>query len=331
MGALIGTLAVAGVLSFTLTGLFTAHARRTGRLDRPGARSSHATPTPTGAGLGVILALMLTAALAAVLDDGAGSGVSTEWWLAGGALLLSALGFRDDAVGVPAGLRLLVQVLAASALAVALGVTDVLWIALLVLWLTWTMNAFNFMDGSDGMAGVQGAFSGLLLAWAFLREPGAEGMAIMAAAVAGVCAGFLPWNLPTARVFMGDAGSVPLGWLISGLAVAGAVGGIIAWPLVLLVLAPFYVDAGLTLLARIRRGERWYTAHRTHVYQRLIAQGWTHGQVLLAYTALNLTIVAPAALLGMNRPDWAWWLAAGALGLIAAGWCIVSLKLGKRP
>jgi UDP-N-acetylmuramyl pentapeptide phosphotransferase/UDP-N-acetylglucosamine-1-phosphate transferase len=279
----------------------------------------------------MILALVITLALAVVVTGNNGAAMTAEGLLAGGALLLSLVGYRDDAVGVPAPLRFLLQVLAASILTFTLDVTGIFWAVLLVLWLTWTMNAFNFMDGSDGMAGVQGAFSGLLLAWAFLREPGAGEMAVMAAAVAGVCAGFLPWNLPAARVFMGDAGSVPLGWLIGGLGVTGAVAGVIAWPLVVLVLAPFHVDAGLTLLARIRRGERWYTAHRTHVYQRLIAQGWTHGQVLLAYTALNLTIVAPAALLGMNRTDWAWWLAATALGLMVAGWCIVSLKLGKRP
>ena len=154
---------------------------------------------------------------------------------------------------------------------------------------------------------------------------------VLTAGVTGVCVGFLPWNLPSARVFMGDAGSVPLGWLLGGIAVVGAAAGVIAWPIVLLVLAPFHVDAGLTLLGRVWRGEQWYNAHRKHVYQRLIAQGWSHGQVLLAYTGLNLLIVVPAALLGMHHADWAWWLTALTFGLLVAGWCVVSLKLGKRP
>lgn len=331
MNLVLVSTAGAGMLSFVFVALLTRHARRTGRIDRPGARSSHDQPTPTGAGIGMILALVLTVAVVAGLQGALpGSNPVLIPLLLAAALVLSGVGYRDDAAGVPAGLRFALQLAAGVLLVLALGLTDWVWAAALVLLLTWTMNAFNFMDGSDGMAGVQGAFSAALLAWAYLLTPGEEGMTTLAAAVGGVCVGFLPWNLPRARVFMGDAGSVPLGWLLGGLAVTAAATGVIAWPIVVLVLAPFHVDAGLTLLARVRRGERWYTAHRTHVYQRLIAQGWSHGRVLVAYTALNLFIVAPAALLGVHHPQWAWWLTAVSIGLLAVIWYLMSLTLGKR-
>lgn len=152
---------------------------------------------------------------------------------------------------------------------------------------------------------------------------------LAALSVSAVALGYLPWNWPPARCFMGDAGSVPLGWLLGALSLLGAIQGSLSWPVVLLLLAVFHVDAGLTLLRRIRAGERWYTAHRTHVYQKLMAQGWTHGQVLVAYAALNLFIVAPALAVAGLRPQWGWMAAITALMTLALAWYAVSLKLGE--
>jgi Fuc2NAc and GlcNAc transferase len=201
---------------------------------------------------------------------------------------------------------------------------------LVVLVLTWTMNAFNFMDGSDGMAGMQALVSGLMLAFLF-HEANAEGLALVSLGISAAAGGFLPWNWPPARCFMGDAGSVPLGWLLGGLAVIGLAEGSLTLPAAILVLAVFHVDAGLTLVRRVWRGERWYTAHRTHVYQMLMAQGRNHGQVLLAYAALNVFIVAPAVVVVALKPQWGWAAAFITFMSLAIAWCVVSLKLGERP
>ncbi len=245
-----------------------------------------------------------------------------------GAFGLSLLGLWDDARGVSAIWRLLVQLVAATGLVLALQVSVPWQMVFFILALTWTMNAYNFMDGSDGMAGMQAMLSGGFLAVLF-HQAGDPGLMLASLVVAGAAVGYLPWNWPPARCFMGDAGSVPLGWLLGGLCLVGVVQGSVSWPAALLVLAVFHVDAGLTLLRRVWRGERWYTAHRTHVYQKLMAQGWDHGQVLLAYAALNLFIVAPALVVVGLKPSWGWIGALSAVTMLVIAWGAVSLKLGR--
>ena len=326
-----------GVLSFFLVGAVLRVARATGLVDRPGARSSHATPTPTGVGLGLIGAIAIVGLLAGPVLPAvsAGQGAYPVFWsaLVLLALGLSLVGFIDDVRGVPAGARFVLQLLAAAAalaiLGVGLGAGYGLPFIVATLALTWTMNAYNFMDGSNGMAGLQGIFSGVLLAVLF-RIGGQPELALAAAAVAAACAGFLPWNFPGARGFMGDAGSVPLGYLLGVLCLAGALSGALPWPVALLVLAVFHIDAGLTLLRRLWRRERWYTAHREHVYQKLIAKGWTHANVALAYMALNAVLIAPASLLGTLYADLAGWLSAGIIAVLVIGWLAASSGLEGR-
>ena len=328
------TIALAALLSCFGVGLFLQLARRRLLLDRPGHRSSHATPTPTGAGSALILALGVTVAIVgvepAIPRIGNQAFPVLFGFLVGGAFGLSLLGLWDDARGVPAIWRLLAQLVAATGLVLALQVPGAWQMAFLVLALSWTMNAFNFMDGSDGMAGMQAVVSGVLLAFLF-HQAGNPGLQLASLAVAAAAAGFLPWNWPPARCFMGDAGSVPLGWLIGGLGLVGVMQGSVSWPAAILVLAVFHVDAGLTLLRRVWMGERWYTAHRTHVYQKLMAQGWDHGQVLLAYATLNLLVVAPALVIVSLKPAWGWIGVAAVVMVLVIAWCAVSLKLGERP
>lgn len=325
------------LLSFIAVGAVTLLARRRGLLDRPGARSSHEFPTPTGGGIGFMAVLCLVGWW--VGAEGAGPRLGSialpaPWVLCALPLaaLLAVMGLVDDRRGLPAWPRLALQVLAAGGWLVCLDplARDVAWFLwpLLFLALVWTMNAFNFMDGSHGLAGGQGLFTALALAWAF-AEAGNPAYALAALCLAAACAGFLPWNSPVPRVFMGDAGSVPLGFLLGALCIAGGVGGAIGWPVALMVLIVFHVDAGLTLLARMRAGERWYTAHKRHVYQRLIAQGRTHGQVLLLYAALNLFVVAPGVVLATMQPSWAWGALLVMLSLLSVTWYAVSLKLGE--
>lgn len=325
-----------GVLAFLLVGTMLLAARRAGVLDRPGARSSHLTPTPTGVGLGLVCAIAIAALLAGPGPEAlwSGRGAYPRFWLAAAllALGLSVIGFLDDLRGVPAGARFALQLLAAAALLAAPGIgwgaASVVALLPAVLALTWTMNAYNFMDGSNGMAGLQGVFGGALLALLFALRSQPE-LSLAAATVAAACAGFLPWNLPRARGFMGDAGSVPLGFLLGALCLAGALTGALPWPVAPLALAAFHVDAGLTLLRRLWRRQRWYTPHREHVYQRLIAHGWPHTKVAVLYLAINVVIVAPAALLGTLHNEHAWWFGAGAVAVLVAGWLATSSMLGE--
>lgn len=128
---------------------------------------------------------------------------------------------------------------------------------------------------------------------------------------------------------MGDAGSVPLGFLFSGLGLYAFVNGYLGLPVILLLLITLHVDAGLTLLSRMRNKERWYTAHRRHVYQRLLVRGWTHGQVLGLYAALSGLLVAPAMVAATLYGQWSWVFFGGVTVLLSLAWYTVSLKLGR--
>ncbi|NNL95599.1 MAG: hypothetical protein HKO64_08250, partial [Xanthomonadales bacterium] len=159
---------------------------------------------------------------------------------------------------------------------------------------------------------------------------GAVDLALAATLFAGSFAGFLPLNFPRARIFMGDSGSVPAGLCIAGLLLLGVSRGIISIPESFLVLILFLVDSGLTLLARVIRREQWYTAHKEHIYQRLIGHGWSHSRVLLLYQAINIVLVAPALMLARMYPDLAWTIAGVMFLLTSTGWYLASLRLGVR-
>jgi Fuc2NAc and GlcNAc transferase len=311
-------------------------ARRSHMMDHPGQRHSHSRATPTGGGLGMFAALALVSLLPPVEAN-----LPTVWVTAmiPAMLILSCMGWFDDRRPLSPWLRLLVQVVVSIGLLAFLwqrldqgggvppGALNWLLMASLLVGLVWIMNAFNFMDGSDGMAGCQGLFSAAVLGCLFYQA-GDPAMAAAAWMLAATCAGFLPWNFPRARVFMGDAGSVSLGFGIGGLLIAGLAAGLISIPVALLVLGVFLIDSSLTLALRILRGERWYTPHKRHVYQRLIKSGWSHGRVLGLYQGINMFIVLPGIALSVRFSGGAW-LVTGLvmLGLIL-GWCTVSLKSG---
>jgi UDP-GlcNAc:undecaprenyl-phosphate/decaprenyl-phosphate GlcNAc-1-phosphate transferase len=248
-------------------------------------------PTPRTGGIAIVLAI-----LAGVVAAGSPSS-SPSGALISGAIALGALSVYDDLQPLPRGFRLVSQVVIAF---VVLSVTQVAprafdlphigavgtgiaATAIAVFWVVGVTNAYNFMDGINGIASLEAvicaATLGLLLASA-----GDLGAAIIAAAIAGAAAGFLPWNL-TGSIFMGDVGSAGLGFLLSLLVLRTAA----AAPLVasVLPLFPFLFDAGVTLVSRAIKGERFFsTPHRSHFYQRLAASGLSHVSVALIYAAL---------------------------------------------
>ena len=152
-------------------------------------------------------------------------------------------------------------------------------------------------------------------------------MALIALVVAAACAGFLPLNFPRARVFMGDVASVPLGFIFASLAVYGAQTGSLSLTVSILIMSVFMVDATLTLFARVLCGERWYTAHAQHVYQRLIAQGWSHRRVLVVYQIINVMMVLPAIAVAEKYPQYAVTTVGLTLLLLGASWQIANWRL----
>ena len=252
-----------------------AHARRRGLIDAPGERRSHALPTPRGGGIGIAIVALLACAWLALRTDAASWGAVTA-----GVLLVAAAGWWDDHRPLPVAPRLLAHAVAAALLGVALlvqgaGVPVALAGTALALGL---VNAWNFIDGIDGLAASQALLGALGLA--MLLPPGA---ALLAVAVAGACLGFLPFNAPRARVFLGDVGSGSLGYLVAVLlASAFAVRPANAWPLLLFPVLTVLADAGLTLAWRIRRRERVWQPHVQHAYQRW-ARAAGHPRVALAY------------------------------------------------
>jgi len=246
-------------------------------LDRPNERSLHALPVPrTG---GIAIAAGVATAYALVLP-----GLPI---ILGAALALAVLSFVDDVVGLSTLARLALHLGAAAvALAFDLEVTAPLLFVVFALALAWTANLYNFMDGSDGLAGGMAVFGfGAYSLAAYLF--GASTLAALCASLAAASAAFLAFNWHPARLFMGDVGSVPLGFLAGALGLQGWYVG--AWPLwfPLVVFAPFMCDATLTLVKRLLRRERVWQAHRDHYYQRLVRMGFGHrGAAYIEYAVM---------------------------------------------
>ncbi|HWI38314.1 MAG TPA: glycosyltransferase family 4 protein [Burkholderiales bacterium] len=287
-------LGVVALISFVVTVVvLRVLLTRFGRLalDRPNARSLHQTPVPRLGGVGVILG-----ALAAVPFVSATHGLAL-----GLAVALAALSFVDDVRGVPTLVRLACHLLAAGVL-IAYALLPMAWfeLVLLALAITWMTNLFNFMDGSDGLAGGMACIGFAAYAAAALLA-GHLALATVCMALAASAAGFILFNFHPARIFLGDVGSIPLGFLTGALGVLGWSEDI--WPLwfPLLVFGLFIGDATLTLLKRLARGERVWQAHRSHYYQRLVQLGVGHRGTALVSYALML-VCAAAALYARTEP-----------------------------
>ena len=262
-------------------------------LDRPNERSLHEAPVPRTGGIGIHAGIVLAWVVAAPQLPRA---------LPLGLALLLIVSFLDDVRGVPAALRLAAHLLAAGTIAASLLVagSGVLAVALAALAIAWMTNLYNFMDGSDGLAGGMTMFGfGFYGAAAWLAGHGA--FALLNLSIAAAAAAFLVFNFHPARVFMGDVGSVPLGFLTAALGMIGGFGEHWPWWFPVLVFSPFIVDATATLARRALRGERVWEAHRDHYYQRLVQLGWGHRGTALAEYALMLACGA-LALLALELP-----------------------------
>jgi UDP-N-acetylmuramyl pentapeptide phosphotransferase/UDP-N-acetylglucosamine-1-phosphate transferase len=246
-------------------------------LDRPNLRSLHTMPIPRTGGLGMIVGVAI---------GWFAAGVNLPMPLSVGAGLLAILSFADDRHNLPSGLRFVAHAAVATWLVMALGTHWNAWTwPILVLLVVWMTNLYNFMDGSDGLAGGMALFGFGSYALAAVLQGQAD-LALASMVIALAALGFLLFNFPPAKVFMGDAGSIPLGFLAAGFGLLGTVRG--SWPgwFPLLVFAPFVLDASVTLARRGLRGEKIWHAHKEHYYQRLIRMGWSHRKTGLAEYAV---------------------------------------------
>jgi Fuc2NAc and GlcNAc transferase len=290
-------LAAVGLSSWAMTGWLRQYALKRRMVDVPNARSSHRVATPRGGGGAIVVAS--TGALAWwSLSSGAGGSTALAGVLAGG-LVVAGIGFLDDHRHVPPSIRLVGHSLAAVLAVASLGVTSLAGITgagLAVFFVAWLINLTNFMDGIDGIAGVQTLT--VCAAGAALSQvvaPG-TGLWIEPAILGAASIGFLMWNWPPARVFMGDVGSGYVGFMVAVLTLRAALAAPELGWCWLILSGVFIVDATLTLARRIARRDRVFEAHRSHAYQHL-ALAWGHRPVTLLVAAINVCWLTPVAVL----------------------------------
>lgn len=299
-----GLILIGVLVSFALTFYLRRYALHRSLLDIPNARSSHSTPTPRGGGVAIVVSHVIALTLmiwAGVLDS------STWIAMAGAGLLIAVIGFIDDHNHIAARWRLLGHFIAAGWGLFWLGGLAPLsfWGASLDLgflgstlaafYLVWMLNLYNFMDGIDGIASVEAlcVCGGAVLLYVLTGHPDLVWMPL---ALASAVAGFLFWNFPPAKIFMGDAGSGFLGVSLGLLSLQAGWASpslLYSW---LILLGVFVVDATFTLGRRLLRGDKVYEAHRSHAYQFASRRYGNHLSVTLAVAVINAVWLLPVAL-----------------------------------
>jgi Fuc2NAc and GlcNAc transferase len=308
----------------------TRRAEPWGLIDIANARSMHRRPTPRGGGLAVVVTVFLGTLILWVGVQLRTTDAVAVW---GGAVAIGGIGLLDDRYGVSSKLRFLVHIGTAMVVMVLVHMPSesaLKWsftVALAVLAITWSINLFNFMDGIDGLAGSEAC---MVLGWyaaaaAWLWPDGSHLLALGASAAVF---GFLAWNWPPARIFMGDVGSGFLGFLIAFLAIR-------AWshePLLTVTTASmysyFWVDASVTLFVRLRTGQNVFQAHRLHAYQKRARLSGSHSRVSLQVIALNALWLLPWNILVVTRQLPAIALTIPTLGV---AWYVLQARPGLEP
>lgn len=295
--------------SVILTVYFRRYAVSRNVLAIPNQRSSHATVTPNGGGGAIVIAFivgLIGLQFVTPID------LNLLFAIVGAGVFVAIIGFWDDHKALSAKLRLLVHFASAFWLIYWLDTESLheifdlsqvfnwLLILLVSVLLVWLLNLYNFMDGIDGIASSEAIFvSAVLGCFSFIE--GQQGLALMAFALCMATSGFLVFNWPPARIFMGDVGSGFLGVTLGGLSLALMLMTQLVWPCLVL-FGVFLVDATVTLISRFLRGERWYDAHCNHAYQHA-ARKWGHFRVTMVVNIINLCWLLPCAYAAYVFPD----------------------------
>ncbi|WP_434715351.1 MraY family glycosyltransferase [Paraburkholderia sp. A3RO-2L] len=286
--------------------------------DVPNYRSLHTRPTPRIGGWGIV-----PVCVAAVLWR-----APSLWFVALVAGGLAAMSQIDDRNGLPARVRFAAHVMAVAALLILYPAAYPWWLVVGVGFLMlWLINLYNFMDGADGLAGGMSLFGfGAYTVAALVSAHPAPALAVSGAAVAGAALGFLFLNFHPAKLFLGDAGSIPLGFLAGALGYWGWRDGV--WPIWFpaLVFSPFIADASVTLLKRLLRREKFWEAHREHYYQRMVRLGVGHARTAVRWYVVMLA-GAMLALYALGRTGWQQWaIFAAWYGVLACLGIVIDLR-----
>lgn len=330
--ALIAVLGAGGLSAWLTGALAQGRWRGLQVLDQPNARSLHRQPVPRTGGLAVLAGFMGAFLLLLLMP---GPRVE-QAWLGAALVLVAAISFLDDRRTVPPAVRFAVHLTAAALLWLGglrwhlLGLPEAtvtlpigLGFVLTLLYITWMLNLYNFMDGMDGLAAGMAAIG--FSALAVLGLQGGElRYAAVCAATAAAAIGFLTQNWPPARIFLGDVGSSSLGLIAGGLTLWGASVGLFPLWVGWLIFSPFIVDATWTLIRRALNGERVWQAHRSHHYQRLVLAGWGHRRTLLRALLLMLAAAA-SGVAAVNLSPAAQWQLIAAWGIV---YMLIHLRVG---
>lgn len=324
MGLVALVLGVA-ILSALLCGAMQAPSSALRVEDRPNHRSLHERATPSSGGLAIMAALLIGGLLA--ISAGYLVWQPSFVYVVFGFLALTALGYWDDHKHLGALPKLLPQMLVAAAgiaggwywQALPLPGDPLPWAEWLgrilsAIYILWMINLYNFMDGMDGLAAGQALFGfGGMAVFGYLADH--QAFVVANILVLAAVVGFWVWNFPPAKLFMGDAGSLPMGYLAACFCLWGGSERIFPMWIGLLLFAPFIVDATWTLVRRALQGKSLFQAHREHAYQRLVLTGWGHRKTVLAAYALMAVGVASAIALA-TPPVWVQWLGVAAWILV---------------
>ena len=255
-------------------------------LDHPNSRSLHSVPVSRIGGIGLFFGIITTWLCFSVV-------MPVTIWVGIG--LLVAISFIDDVWHAPVWCRLLIQSIVAAGFAMALLLEPYGWMMVLctAVAVVWMANLYNFMDGSDGLAGgmtvIGFGYYGLI---AYLA--GNNDFAVLNFSIAAAAGAFLLHNFYPARIFLGDVGAVPLGFLAAALGILGWMDNLWSLWVPVLIFSPFIADSTMTLIKRLLRGKKIWQAHREHYYQRLVQSGFGHRNTALSAYALMLTVGASA-------------------------------------
>jgi Fuc2NAc and GlcNAc transferase len=320
-------------LSWAGVGMFRAYAIEKGMLDKPSQRSSHIAATARGGGVVIFLGWFALLAVFHFL----GMINKAYIWNFLPALFIGFVGFRDDRKPMSADIRFVLQSITAVVSLFILGeggtiiqsilpfsVPLPICFGLLIFIMVWFVNLYNFMDGADGIAAMQAIFV-FGVGGYFLYQSGAYELATLGWGLVALLFGFLIWNWPTARIFMGDSGSYFLGFLMVLYALLSAKFYNLSPLFWIMLTAPFWFDASVTLVRRIIAKDNWRKPHRLHAYQRLIQVGWSHQQVLFSVIAVDV-IISGLALFAFRDPRLMTFSCGMTLTLVVCLYLLIELK-----
>lgn len=328
---LITLVIVSWIISMWAIRKFINFAHKNDLLDVPNERSSHTILTPRGGGIVIVMQWVITLLLLACCSQ-------LDWFYLKlylpGLLIISAIGFIDDKYQISPIPRLICHFIAATLTVYVLGDflhLDLIFLnihlgvwgkALVVFLIVYSINIFNFMDGADGVAGIESIFIFIVGSVLFLLSGGSQ-LATILLSLAAIVAGFLVWNWPQAKVFMGDAGSGSLGYIIMVTSLIGI--KIYHIPILIWVLlyALFLFDTTITLVRRLIRGHKIYKAHRLHAYQRYCQAGYSHADLLKWVIVINI-FLSSFALLAYFKPQWLYLYLLIAIALL--GFCYLQVE-----